>query len=380
MTSPGQEEIQPVMHLTRAFITLDALRGIAALAVISWHGGRLFGDHSTFTAAILAVDLFFILSGFVLTHAYENRLNAGLSVASFVAMRLIRLYPLYLLGFLVAGLAAALRFYVLHEHSTQFGLAAMLNALMLPNPPTGSPPFLFHFNFPAWSLFFELVANLLFALFGARLSLRNLAIFVGLAGAALVAITLRNHSFDMGASWRTFDGGLARAIFGFFAGALLYRLRDRFSFTARFQSTAMVCALALATLATFLPRVAMAGAHPSPEIMLILAMAVYPALILIAARYEPGQRLAPICSWLGIASYAAYVLHVPLHSLGGVTAHLVASARLEDYAPISGFAFIAIIGLSAWGADKYWDRPIRAFLGERFLSARSRTNPAKAQA
>ncbi|MBN8608410.1 MAG: acyltransferase [Caulobacterales bacterium] len=360
------------MQTSRAFITLDALRGIAALAVISWHGGRLFGDHGAFTAAILAVDLFFILSGFVLTHAYEKRLHAGMSVASFVRMRLIRLYPLYLLGFLIAGAAVALRIYAeAREGSAELGLAALLNALMLPNPALGAPPFLFHFNFPAWSLFFELIANVLFALFGARLSLRQLAIVVALCGAALIAITLRNNSFDMGASWRTFDGGLARSMFGFFAGVLLYRLRDRFAFTARLQSNVMVCVLALVTIATFLPRFAMDGARPSPELMLFLAMAAYPTLILFAARYEPGARLLPICSWLGVASYAAYVLHVPLHSLGGIVAHMLADTRLEDHAPLSGFAFIVVIGLMAWVADKYWDRPIRAFLSQRFLPART---------
>jgi peptidoglycan/LPS O-acetylase OafA/YrhL len=370
------------MQSSRAFITLDALRGIAALAVISWHGGRLFGDDGpVFTSAILAVDLFFILSGFVLTHAYEQRLNTGLSVPDFIRMRLIRLYPLYLLGFLVAGLAVALRLYAgMAEGSTELGLAAVLNALMLPNPATGSPPFLFHFNFPAWSLFFELVANIAFALFGARLSLRQLVIFVGILGAALIAITLRNHSFDLGASWRTFDGGLARAMFGFFAGMLVYRLRDKFAFTTRIQSNWMVLALAALTLSSFLPRVAVGEWRPPAELKLLFAMALYPSLILVAARYEPGARLLPICSWLGVASYAAYVLHVPLHSLGGVVAQLTADVWLERYAPVSGVAFIVVIGLCAWAADKYWDRPIRAFLNQKLAPARKPAPAAPATA
>lgn len=359
------------MHSSRAFITLDALRGIAALAVITWHGGRLFGDDGpVFTAAILAVDLFFILSGFVLAHAYGQRLNTNLSVPDFVRMRLIRLYPLYLLGFLIAGAAVVLRLYFdMAEGSTELGVAAVLNALMLPNPAHGSPPFLFQFNFPAWSLFFELIANIIFALFGARLSLKQLAIFVGVLAVALVAVTIRYQSFDLGASWRTFDGGLARAMFGFFAGVLLYRLRDKFAFTARVQSTTMVLALGAITLATFLPRAALGDWRPPTELKLVFAMALYPALILIAARYEPSARLLPICSWLGIASYAAYVLHVPMHSLGGVVAKLSVGVWLEEYAPMSGLCFILVIGFSAWAADKYWDRPIRAFLNQRLAPA-----------
>lgn len=361
------------MQSSRAFITLDALRGIAALAVITWHGGRLFGG-PVFTAAILAVDMFFILSGFVLAHAYGQRLNTNLSVPDFVRMRLIRLYPLYLLGFLIAGAAVVLRLYFdMREGSTELGVAAVLNALMLPNPAYDSPPFLFQFNFPAWSLFFELIANLLFALFGARLSLRHLAILVGVLALALIAVTLRYNSFDLGASWRTFDGGLARALFGFFAGVLLYRLRDRFGFTARIQSTTMVFVLATVTLATFLPRVALGEWRPSAEIKLLFAMALYPALILFAARYEPGARLLPVCSWLGVASYAVYVLHVPMHSLGGVIAKLSADVWLEEFAPIAGLLFIVAVGAAAWIADKYWDRPIRAFLSKKLAP---RTKPA----
>lgn len=367
------------MQSSRAFITLDALRGIAALAVISWHGGRLFGDDGpVFTSAILAVDLFFILSGFVLTHAYEQRLNANLSVPDFIRMRLIRLYPLYLLGFLIAGLAVALRLYAnMAEGSTELGIAAVLNALMLPNPAAGSPPFLFQFNFPAWSLFFELIANIAFALFGARLSTRNLAIFVGVLGAALIAVTLRYQSFDLGASWRTFDGGLARAMFGFFAGMLIYRLRGKFAFTQSIQSNWMVLALAALTLASFLPRFAVGEWRPPAELKLLFAMTLYPALILVAARYEPDARLLPICSWLGVASYAAYVLHVPLHALGGVVAQLSADVWLEEFAPISGLTFIVVIGLSAWLADKYWDRPIRSFLNQK-LAPTCKPAPAPA--
>jgi peptidoglycan/LPS O-acetylase OafA/YrhL len=155
-------------------------------------------------------------------------------------------------------------------------------------------------------------------------------------------------------------------MFGFFAGVLLYRLRDKFGFTARIQSTTMVVVLAAITLATFLPRVALGDWRPGPEIKLLFAMALYPALILIAARYEPGARLLPICSWLGVASYAVYVLHVPMHSLGGVVAKLSADVWLEEFAPVAGLLFIVAVGAAAWAADKYWDRPIRAFLSQKF--------------
>lgn len=142
------------------FLTLDALRGVAALAVLVLHMPPLTG---LVFHAYLAVDLFFIMSGFVIAHAYERRLLAGWSPGDFIRTRVVRLWPLYLLGTAVgaavfAGVAGdAVGFAVL-------GVLVAAAVVMMPLP-LGAEVQIFDLNRPAWSLFFEMVANVLYAAF-----------------------------------------------------------------------------------------------------------------------------------------------------------------------------------------------------------------------
>src|ERR1700744_1410613 len=88
------------------------MRGIAALSVMSYHYKdhvEVFGGLKPFDGGgWTAVDLFFVLSGFVLAYTYEPRFKAGLTLGHFMQLRLIRLYPLYAMGTLVAVATQAL--------------------------------------------------------------------------------------------------------------------------------------------------------------------------------------------------------------------------------------------------------------------------------
>ena len=136
----------------------------------------------------LAVDLFFVLSGFVLEHAYGRRFREGMSVGTFMLARLQRLYPLYALAFILA-----LPFLFAQLVNGALGPAQaviefLCGALMLPTPNFAHPQAdLYPLNFAAWSLFFELLANLLFAAFGRRLHTKSLIWLVGGCAVALVA-------------------------------------------------------------------------------------------------------------------------------------------------------------------------------------------------
>ena len=81
----------------RTFYGLDALRGIAAAVVVTRHAPALFGI-GLFPNSSLGVDLFFVMSGFVIAHAYDQRIEKGLNWRQFLVIRAIRLYPLDLLG------------------------------------------------------------------------------------------------------------------------------------------------------------------------------------------------------------------------------------------------------------------------------------------
>src|ERR1700712_1409072 len=82
----------------RRYHTLDALRGLAAIAVVGFHISQVKLEPVLVPYGYLAVDFFFVLSGAVVAHAYEKQLRAGLSWQAFFVKRVIRLYPLALLG------------------------------------------------------------------------------------------------------------------------------------------------------------------------------------------------------------------------------------------------------------------------------------------
>jgi peptidoglycan/LPS O-acetylase OafA/YrhL len=77
---------------------LDGLRGLCALLIVFFHF-HMVGD-GLHNHAYLAVDVYFLLSGFVVASAYEARLKSGAGVGWFFGVRMARLYPLYILLFL----------------------------------------------------------------------------------------------------------------------------------------------------------------------------------------------------------------------------------------------------------------------------------------
>lgn len=203
------------MNDGRVFHTLDALRGIAAIGVVIFHMQLAFNPLGV-PGGYLAVDLFFMMSGVVLSHAYEPRFRAGMGVVDFMRARLIRLYPLYLLGTLL-GIAVTVA--SLHGRNSQgWGQAALLQAavralLFVPNFSTTPVNQLFPLNIPCWSLFLELVVNLLFVAAWPLLTFRRLiAVCIVSAGIVLVAV-VHTGSIDQGSVAASLPVGIARTLF-----------------------------------------------------------------------------------------------------------------------------------------------------------------------
>lgn len=310
---------------------LDGIRGVAALCIVILHAYRYFGD--LLPSGQMAVDLFFVLSGFVLAHAYDARFRRGLSPLRFICMRYVRLYPLYLLG-ISLGLIEALLYLHYHEGAiswTASKLAATLPfaALMVPTPFGAG---LYPLDGVMWSIFFELVANLTWAVLWWRLrSTRTLVALIAVSGIALTCAAYRWDTMALGVGWHTFLGGLARVMYSFMFGVLLHR----------FHGSVRVPRVSPVVLLIILPL--LMAFRLDTLTQLCCALFVFPFLVLLGTRVEPTGVARFVCAELGRSSYAVYALHSRLYRLGYAALLQLVGFRAERYVPWTGVAFLCLL-------------------------------------
>jgi peptidoglycan/LPS O-acetylase OafA/YrhL len=353
----------------RVFHTLDALRGIAAIGIVVFHLSQAFAPIAA-PGGYLAVDLFFMMSGVVLSHAYESRFQAGMGTLDFMRARFIRLYPLYLLGTLF-GIVVTLAS-LLGRNSQTWDPSSLLQAalralLLLPNFSARPMNEMFPLNIPSWSLFFEILVNLLFVIFWPLLTSRRLIALCLLTGSAVGLAIVHMGNIDQGSIASSFTVGLARTVFGFCMGVLIAR---RIRLVHRGKSNLRVVGIVAVVV------IALTG-WPEGELRAIwdavCVLLVFPLIVYCGTIIDPGSRLRRIATFLGVTSYAVYVLHGPLTSiLNSVTRHFAGGAG----APYSGVAVLAVLLTGCWLVDRYLDMPIRRQLSRivpRMLALRTET-------
>jgi peptidoglycan/LPS O-acetylase OafA/YrhL len=341
------------------FTGLDGLRGLAALTVVMWHTQALFGFGPG--SGYLAVDVFFILSGFVMAHAYDHKLEQGMGVVEFMRVRLIRLYPLYALSLLmIVGALTLSQMVGQHTNWTPGKIAASttFSAAFLPTPPDlGSNDSLYPLNTPAWSLGFELIINLLFALAWRWLSMRTLIGIALVAAIAEVAATVAYGSLNTGSTWPTALGALPRVFYSFTAGVILLRLyRVR---SVRVPGGSLLPSLVMVALMVVTPPAGTIGVYD-----LVCAIVMFPVLVMAGASAQP-VRLCSAYGFLGAASYAVYALHIPLFAVANGLLVKITHGRLEIAQPWAGICFIGGVMLAAYLADRFYDAPVRRWLRDR---------------
>ena len=213
------------MH-KRFFYTLDGIRGIAALLIVLRHTELLF-DPWRLQESYLAVDVFFVLSGVVISQSYGARLQAGMLFWEFARIRAIRIMPLYLLGTLISLIAVAFGL-VTFGSQRYVALYAVLAVFMIPNPGIGTAN-VYPLNNPAWSLPLELVVNLFYARFIHLLERKAIAavMILSLLGIAFTLYEAQSHSLNIGFWARSFPFGLFRVGYSFFAGVLIFGFYSR---------------------------------------------------------------------------------------------------------------------------------------------------------
>lgn len=333
------------------FVTLDGLRGVAALVVAIYHAHRSIAPIHP-GAAFLAVDLFFCLSGFVIAHAYGRKLDAGMSFRQFAWLRLLRLYPLYALALAIQAFIFAVSALVGSGSFETATLAILPAIFFLPNPWDHK---LYPVNEPAWSLFFELAVNFLAALFWRRLTIVVLVALTAAGALGMTVLALRAGTLDGGATWDSFALGAMRVTFSFFAGMLIYYWRGRVHLPR----------IPWPALALLLLAAMFAGARLGVVGELALVLFLFPLLVALGSVVEPRDGRLPLLT--GRLSYAFYVLHIPLFD---VVANILARSPLTLAAPWRGIVMISVLLVVSWAADVWFDQPVRRLLGARWGSRR----------
>lgn len=363
---------------------LDGLRGVAALLVLWYHvfEGYAFAAGSpiieTANHAYLAVDFFFILSGFVIAYAYDDRLGKSMPAGQFFKRRLIRLHPMVVMGAVLGAVTFLIQGSVQWD-GTHIATSAVMIALLcamffIPALPGCSYEVrgngeMFPLNGPAWSLFFEYLGNLLYALFIHRLGNKALAAWTVLMGIGLGYFTITDFSSYgcLGVGWTldavNFTGGLLRMLFPFSLGMLVCR---HFK-PAKVCGAFWICTLSLIVLfhIPFIPGLEPVCYNGIFE-MACIAL-VFPALVWLGASGTTTDRFSSgVCKFLGDISFPVYIIHYPFYYL--FYAWLI-KHQYFTFGETWMTALLLMAGnlLLAWLCLKFYDEPVRRYLAARWL-------------
>jgi peptidoglycan/LPS O-acetylase OafA/YrhL len=328
------------------FPALDGLRGLAAFSVVLMHVTDPF-NLGLVRHGYLAVDFFFVLSGLVVAHAYEQRLRRG-DLAEFTRARLIRLYPLILIG-VALGAVVALIGWRIKSETRLLPISAIwpaigLTLLLAPVRMLGSPvPF--PLNPPLWSMAYELMANAVYGLIARHLTRLRLGLIIATCGMALAWLTWREHGFVQDASRTATAFNSVRVGFGFFAGCALARCQRLPPLNILASAAAVISVLC---------------APAGWMIDLAATLFVFPALIAFSVTAPLGRVGERIADYLGRISYPLYVLHYPFVPIFShyARAHGFTGARLAGLFAVEILCMAAVSAL----AMHLYDEPVRRVL------------------
>jgi len=358
--------IAPAPQASRVFHTLDALRGVAATGVVALHFKTYFTPLQ-FPSGYLAVDLLFIMSGVVIAHSYDRRFRHGMSAWHFMRARLIRLYPLYALG-TVLGLAATSAS-LLGNNSDGWDVTALLIAtacavFFMPDLYGRPNDRLFPLNTPCWSLFFELLVNVAFGVLWKWLSPRCLGISCALCGIGVLVAIVVCGDIDQGYTAAGFFPGLLRTVFGFSLGVLIAR---RVGTAPRVSSAPLFLAICAVVV------VAMGGAPGGTARVIwdaVCVLVVFPAVVIASTLVDPPSWLRGPAAFLGVTSYAIYVLHASVSQIANLGLRHLLDGDPSQGAPYTGIGLLVALLFACWLVDRYYDFPVRRALTRRFSEER----------
>lgn len=354
-TSEAAMQTAEVSTTRPHFVVLDGLRGVAAVAVVTfhflemviWNYSKLWIGHGW-----LAVDFFFCLSGFVMGYAYDDRVGK-MGLGKFLKARLIRLHPLVVLG-TVLGLIAfyANPFGVTPGYGPgKMALIVAASLLMIPyGAITQRGGSIFGLDAPGWSLFWEYVANLVFGVVLYRVK-RGVLVVLTVAAAVLLCWT-GHRAGNLFGGWNvhTFWDGGARVTFSFMAGLLIYRMGWKLRTRLGFGTLSVLLILA------FVMPYAKGGWIREVAVIVVY----FPLLVVLGAGAKVSPRIERLCRFSGDLSYPLYMTHYSVIWMWGDFAgkHKLATGELAS-AVVCG---VVIMVAFAYVVMVAYDKPLRSYL------------------
>ena len=347
-----------ILQTQQHFEILDGLRGVAALAVVTFHfmewvydPGKNFIGHG-----FLAVDFFFCLSGFVIGYAYDNRI-AKIGILEFFTSRIIRLHPLVIAGSVLGLLAFLFDPFGGHPelYSTgKIALAFISSLLLIPMPAIADRSFnLFSFNAPAWSLFLESVAIIVYAFVLCNIRRGLLVLLIIFSAVAICFVAYCSGNLLGGWSGPTFWDGGVRVSYSFLAGLLIYRANFIIKNKLGFIGIAI-----LLLLAFIMPSSKFNWVSES-----LVVLFYFPLLVALGAGAVLTPGLKKACIFSGKISYPLYMTHYAVLWMFGnyYLSHKPGTLQL---------AFIIITGLillvgAAYLVMVLYDIPVRKYLSDK---------------
>jgi peptidoglycan/LPS O-acetylase OafA/YrhL len=356
MNKPSPDILKTKQH----FEILDGLRGIAALAVVTFHFMEMvYSDYSKnfIGHGFLAVDFFFCLSGFVIGYAYDDRIGK-MGVIEFFKSRIIRLHPLVILGSVLGLLSFLFDPFGGHPELYNAGKLVLIflsSIFLIPYPAAMPERYfnLFNLNAPAWSLFWEYVANIFYAFILYRVGRRWLLLLTILSAAALGFVGYHAGNLMGGWGGASFWDGCARICFSFMVGLLIYRsnwiIKNRLGF---------IGLSALLILAFIMPYFKW---NWLAELLVVLFY--FPLLIALGAGARLTQGFKKLCVFSGKISYPLYMTHyAAIWAFSNYyNSHKPGTAQLSFIIPTG---IILLVGI-AYLAMVIYDIPVRRYLSSK---------------
>ncbi|QES90257.1 acyltransferase family protein [Rhizosphaericola mali] len=352
----SQNTLAPKQH----YVLLDGLRGIAAISVVIFHFMEMMiTDYEKIFIAhgFLAVDFFFCLSGFVVAYSYDDRIQS-MGLKTFFRSRLIRLHPLVVIGTILGLIALIVDPFSNEFHTFNLGQIILLfiaSILVIPLPIMKDRAFnLFGLNAPEWSLFWEYIANILYALILFKLSKKIIVVLMAIFAIALCHATARAGNIAGGWGKDTFwDGGI-RLGFSFSMGMLIYRYK--LSIKNNFGFLIFAILLFLMMISPF--------SKMNYILEPIIVILIFPIIIMMGIGSKYATKSSKFIKLLGNISYPLYMTH---YAFIWIFNHYYTKVKPENSTVAIVIITTIIVMLAiAYVTMQYVDGPIRKYLTTKF--------------